>query len=109
MGIFGKKQKKFTLYVGLFDKDTKKQEITTTEALNKVNKILLQYVDGATAYEGSGIYKHINGSIVLEPNIIIILYYTNKKTVAKIIKELKRELNQESIGREQTNVCIDFV
>ena len=24
MGIFGKKQKKFTLYVGLFDKNTKK-------------------------------------------------------------------------------------
>lgn len=39
---------KFTLYVGLNDKDSKKQEISTLEAYKIINKLLLNYTSGAT-------------------------------------------------------------
>lgn len=42
---------KFTLYLGLNDKDTKKQEINTIEAYKIVNNVVNNYCDGATIYE----------------------------------------------------------
>ncbi len=101
--------KKIMLAVGLFDKNTKKQEIKTEEALQLVNNILLQYTEGATAYMGDGIYRHIDGSVVIEPNIIILLYDINKNTIDKIIAELKTSLNQECIMKEETSVYLSFV
>ena len=60
---------KFILYLGLNDKDTKKQEINTIEAQKIVKNVVSNYCDGATIYECQGIYKHDNGEIVFEKNI----------------------------------------
>lgn len=57
--------KKFTLYVGLNDKDTKQQKISTLESFKMVNNIILSYCDGATIYEADGIYKHDNGTFTI--------------------------------------------
>ena len=40
--------KKFTLYLGLNDKDTKRQEIATLEAYKITTNLLTSYTDGAT-------------------------------------------------------------
>lgn len=103
------KNEKITLMVGLFDKNTKKQKINTKEAMNIINNILLQYVEGATIYLGSGIYRHIDKTTVVEPNIIIILYDINKEALDKIITECKQQLNQEAIGIEKTVAEVQFI
>lgn len=95
---------KTMLAVGLYDKDTKKQEIPTEEAFNIVNKCLMENVEGATVYLGNGIYKHIDKTTVCEPNIIILLYDVDKKTINNIINKLCKLLNQECIMQE-TSVC----
>lgn len=95
---------KTMLAVGLFDKDTKKQEIPTKQAFNIVNKCLMENVEGATCYIGNGIYKHIDKTLVCEPNIIILLYDVDKKTINNIINKLCKLLNQECIMQE-TSVC----
>lgn len=95
---------KTMLAVGLFDKDTKKQEIPTEEAFNIVNKCLIECVEGATVYLGNGIYKHIDKTLVCEPNIIVLLYDVDKKTINNIINKLCKLLNQECIMQE-TSVC----
>lgn len=89
--------KKFTLYVGLNDKDTKIQKISTLEAYKMVNNLLLNTVEGATISESDGIYKHENGEIVIEKTLRIELIYTDMETVKKIIEILKSLLNQEAI------------
>ena len=46
--------KKYTLYCGLNDKDTKRQEISTLEAAKMVRNACLSYADGATIFEATG-------------------------------------------------------
>lgn len=105
-------EEKITLYIGLFDKDTKKQEVDTKQAFNIVNNIvnniLLQYTEGATIYMGDGIYKHINKTTVIEKNIIVILYDVTRETLNKILKEVKTALNQEAVLVEKTQVVASF-
>lgn len=90
--------KKYTLYVGLNDKDKKVQLISTIEAYKICNNILLQYTDGATVFEASGIYKHEDGTFTIEKTLRIELLFTDDDTVSKIVKDLKTAFNQESIA-----------
>lgn len=60
---------KFILYVGLNDKDTKTQKISTLEAYKIVNNIIMKYTDGATIYEANGLYKHEDGTVVIEKTL----------------------------------------
>lgn len=48
---------KWTLYLGLNDKDTKVQKIATVEAYKVAMNILSQFVEGATIFEANGIYS----------------------------------------------------
>ena len=90
--------KKYTLYVGLNDKDKKVQLISTIEAYKICNNILLQYTDGETVFEASGIYKHEDGTFTIEKTLRIELLFTDDDTVSKIVKDLKTAFNQESIA-----------
>jgi uncharacterized lipoprotein YmbA len=90
--------KKFTLYVGLNDKDTKTQLVSTLEAYKVINNVLLQYVDGATIFEAKGIYKHDDGTFTTENTFRIELLFVETETVKEIVKVLKAMLNQESIA-----------
>lgn len=96
--------KKFILYLGLNDKDTKNQKITTKQALKKCNDLLLQYVEGATVYQANGIYKHLNSQTITEKTFIIELLFTNKTTVLKISNDLKKIFNQEAIAIQEESV-----
>lgn len=89
---------KYTLYLGLNDKDKKIQLIGTLEAYKICNNILLSYTDGATIFEASGIYRHDDGYFTIEKTLRIELLFVDKPTVDKIVADLKRAFNQESIA-----------
>lgn len=89
---------KYTLYLGLNDKDTKTQKIGTIEAYKICNNILMNYTDGATIFEANGLYKHDDGTIVVEKTLRIELLFVDENTIAKIVKQLKEVFNQESIA-----------
>lgn len=57
---------KFTLFVGLNDKDSKKQEISTLNAYKIVYNLIASDFGGGTISEATGIYKHDDGTIVTE-------------------------------------------
>ena len=88
---------KYTIYMGLFDKDSKRQEFDTITAYKMVQQRATQLFDGATISEAKGIYKHDNGEVVVEPTIRIELLFTDLDTVKKFCNELKGMFNQESI------------
>ena len=94
--------KKVTMYIGLNDKDTKKQEIATLEAYKVATNIFIKYVGGPTIYEGSGIYTHDDGTVVIEKTLVCILFTDNDEAVKQAASALKIALNQEAIAIEST-------
>lgn len=87
---------KYNIYVGMFDKDTKQQEISNQDFLNTVRKVLrLNKIDNYTIFKGKGHYRS-ELQIVTEPTIVIEIigdaFYTYP-----LGKQLCKELNQESV------------
>lgn len=89
---------KYTLYMGLNDKDAKVQLVSTLEAYKLVTNLLTSYTDGATIFEADGIYKHDDGTIVTEKTLRIELMFIDRSTVKTIVDMLKKLFNQESIA-----------
>jgi hypothetical protein len=90
--------KKFTLYIGLNDKDTKIQQFSTVEAHKIVNQLALRYFDGATVGEATGIYKHEDGTFVTENTIRVELMFCEEADVKLFVNDIKKILNQESVA-----------
>ncbi len=103
--------KKFTLYLGLNDKETKQQEFKTEEAIYIVGVILIDDfgLSGATIQTGYGIYKHDDGFVTKETTIIITLLDISDNTVNEIIDRLKSVFNQECILKEVSLVDFSFM
>lgn len=93
--------KKFTLYLGLNDKDSKQQEIATVEAYKIVSNLISSDFDGGTIFEAKGIYKHEDGQIVTETTLRIELLFTEAIKVKALCDTLKKLFNQESIAVQE--------
>ena len=92
---------KYTLYLGLNDKDSKHQEISTIEAYKVVSNLISKDFEGGTIFEAKGIYKHNDGTIVIETTLRIELLFAEKNEVMKLCGTLKKIFNQESIAVQQ--------
>lgn len=86
--------KKYTLLVGLNDKDTKKQVIPTRQA----KKIIMSIVGDCTISNATGFYTHDDGTKVVEKSLRIELLFKADNEIISYCKQLKKELNQESIA-----------
>ena len=99
---------KYELYMGLNDKDTKTQKIDTLEAYKIVSNQVAQRFDGGTVFNASGIYKHEDGTVVIENTlkIEIILFDESMKesNVKEFVDYLKTTFNQESIAVQHSKV-----
>lgn len=93
--------KKFTLYLGLNDKDTKTQLISTLEAYKVVSNLLAADFGGGTIYEANGIYKHDNGDIVFEKTLRIEILFAEKPQIIALVDNLKKIFNQESVAVQE--------
>ena len=101
---------KYNIYIGLNDKDTKKQEVSTRRAKEKTIKILNHNnITGLTMYEVTGVFKHDTGEVVFEKSLKVELLEVKKEEVLKSIEELKKALNQESILLEEEKKEISFI
>ena len=101
---------KYNIYIGLNDKDSKKQEVSTRRAREEVIKILNDNnITGLTMYEVTGVFKHDTGEVVFEKSLKVELLEVKKEDVKKSIQELKKALNQENILLEEEEKKIDFI
>lgn len=101
---------KYNIYIGLNDKDSKKQEVATRQAKKKVIKILNNNnINGLTMYEVVGVFKHENGQVVFEKSLKVELLEVKEEDILKSIQELKKALNQESILLEIEKKEISFL
>lgn len=101
---------KYNIYIGLNDKDSKKQEVSTRRAKEEVIKILnANNITGLTLYEVTGVFKHEDGTLTFEKSLKVELLEVEEEEVLKSIKELKNALNQESILLEKEKKEVNFI
>ena len=102
---------RYTLTIGLFDKDTKRQKISTDIAIRIVSDLVVQTVGYGTIYNGNGIYTHINGSIVVEPSLVYFVdgEKEEESKINTLAWSIKKALNQESIMLEKQEVNMCFI
>ena len=97
--------KKFALYVGLNDKDTKVQEISTLDAY----RICSKAIGDCSIQELTGFYTHNDGQAVIEKTLKIEIFGETPDEIRKIADFIKLALNQESIIIEETIVSSEFI
>ena len=91
---------KHILYVGLNDKDTKKQEISTKQAKD----YLFNLIGDCTISDATGHYTHDNGMAVLEKSLRIEMLFKKNDEVMRYAQAIKSKLNQESVALEVQEV-----
>lgn len=99
---------KTTLYIGLNDKTLKRQIIDTVEATKIVYNIIVDCSDGGTIYSATGVYRHDDGTVVIENTLRVELFNVDPAIVDRIIYRSKIALNQESIIKQTETVTSEF-
>ena len=103
------KMLRITLSIGFNDKVSGKQEISTAEAIKTCASILCDYVDGATIYSTTGIFRHENGMQVTEEGIRIECFEPDKNMLRKACAIIKEKLNQEAIYWTEEQIFSEMV
>lgn len=102
------KVEKYTLYIGLNDKDTYQQKFSIEEAEELVTEIILKHADGFTRFVGKGAYKDNQGVVTYENSLIYEFLYVTEEQITQIMDEVLIALNQNSILVEKQTVACEF-
>ena len=93
----GEKKKRYTISVGLNDKDEKVQKIQTEKIVRLVTHCCKGYGMAFSAYLQEGGYVHDNGEYVLEKSVCLVFIDPDERLVEEVGKDLCAFLNQESV------------
>ena len=99
----------FEVTVGLFDQKSKKQEISTVDALQTITRYVIDHCGGGTITTGNGVYTHEDGTVVVEPSIIIKIVGAKFEDIGNLVEDIKIFLNQESVLVEMSGKSYCFV
>lgn len=96
--------REYVLYIGLNDKDTYRQIIPTGEAIERIDTICVRYVDGYTLTEAQGGWVDEKGVMTQENTLVYYFRGADETEIKRIMDEVLRELNQNSILLEEKTV-----
>ena len=91
------RQKKYTIYLGVNDKDTLKQEIPTETIREQMHEICMKYVDGYTVSVADSFRRDDEGNITHEVSLVYVFIDVQIDSVQKIMDEALVKFNQNSI------------
>ena len=100
---------KYTLYIGLNDKETKQQNIDTFEASKIVQNILTEKTGGGTIFNATGVYKHDDGTVIIENTLRVEIVAAAMDAVRAAIEIIKAALNQESVILQTEKIQSVFI
>ena len=94
--------KRQTLFIGLNDKDLKKQVISK----NRAKKTIMGIVGDCTITDALGKYTHDNGEVVTEKSykVELLIFDEQNDNTIEYCEKIKKALNQESVA-----VVTDYV
>ena len=98
----------YVMYVGLNDKDTYQQMISTEEAKEIIDQICSAYVDGYTIQEAAGSWVDEKNNVTREQTIVCHFDDVDKNTVYEIADEVIDQLNQNTVLIEKDEIETDF-
>lgn len=101
--------KKIIIFLGLFDKDSKAQEISTLDAYKIASNLLTNIIGFGTITEAHGIYTHNDGTVVDEPTLRIEVSNIETEPMKRLAIALKQAFNQESVAFEVVNTDFNFI
>ena len=96
---------KHEIFIGLNDKDTKTQMVSTEEAMLKVHNL----IGDCSMSLIQGYFTHADGSMVIEKTIKCEVFGIEDEKIHAIVESLKAELNQESILVNKYIGQVEFV
>lgn len=88
---------RYTIMVGLNDKDENVQKFQTERIVDLVTKCCKGYDLAFSCYVQSGGYKPFDGGYVLEKSIAVVLIDPSEALVEELSKDLCAFLNQETV------------
>lgn len=107
---------KATIFVGLNDKESKLQEISTLEAAKYLQREIVKEFEGGTISEATGIYRHQDGTgFVVENTLKVeILFFGSskeeaRKAVIPFINRVKDFLNQETAALQLEEIESELI
>ena len=108
--MFGSEsQTKYTMYVGLNDKDTNMQVFGYAEAKEAMFMIAKKYTEGATFQEAQGYwYDKETERTYTENTLVCVFMDTKPEAVKSIMDEALKVFNQNSILIETSEVRAAF-
>lgn len=89
---------KYEFYIGMLDKDTHQREISERQAVQIIERILIDEV--YTITDGAGKYRHeADGYVVSEPTKIVTIFDNRARfnEMRCYAKRLANALNQEAV------------
>lgn len=102
-------KKRYTISVGLNDKDENIQKHRTERIVKLVTNCCKAYSLSFSCYEQDGGYRCENGSYILEKSIAIVLIDPSEQLVEELSKDLCAFLNQESVLVTVENIECYFI
>lgn len=99
---------KYTLYIGTNDKDTYEPVADINTCISKVTEICVKYTSGCTISEAKGYWKDETNAITCESTIVVILEDIEKEIVYTICDDVIKQLNQNSILVETSDIISEF-
>lgn len=107
---------KATIFIGLNDKESKLQEISTLEAAKFLQREIVKEFEGGTISEATGIYRHQDGSGFIVENTlkVEILFFGSSKEEARravipFINRVKDFLNQETAALQLEEIESELI
>lgn len=92
-----KKIQGYKLTIGLNDKNTLKQEISTEKAISIIKQKMESLRKGFSLKEIEGGYEMQNTRYVFEKSVELSIFNIHQKTLFYVCDYIKQVLNQESI------------
>lgn len=99
---------RFTVYVGLNDKDAGEQIVTTSEAKARLNAIASKHVGGFTVRHAEGYWTNAAGEAENEETLVYDFLDATDAQVAAIVAQMKTAMNQEAILVERSGTTHVF-
>lgn len=98
---------KYVLYIGMNDKDSGTQLVTTEEARDRLNAVAARHADGFTVLRGNGYWKS-GDNLDREETLIYVFYDIGQEQLAPILREMLIAMNQSAILVEKGDVLRTF-
>lgn len=98
----------YVLYIGLNDKDTYNQIISTQDAKQTINAICTKYVTGYTIIEAQGGWVDEKYMLTQENTLVYYFRGACETDIRAIMEEVLLELNQNTIMMEERTIFFTY-